>query len=102
MSFYTITDSEKSNLQATPPQQSPPLPDGGRAMGEGTGVRVRAGGAPKAQTFRPRNNPSPPSVRLRADVRPRPPPPRGHDQPGLPEEPRRLRDHARRAGAPGL
>src|SRR4051812_3427877 len=29
---------------ATPLQPSPPLPDGGRAMGEGTGVRFRRAG----------------------------------------------------------
>src|SRR4051794_23953186 len=34
------------HLQAPSPQQGPPLPDGGRAMGEGTGVRFRAGGRP--------------------------------------------------------
>src|SRR3954453_8923183 len=32
---------QKDILQARPPQPSPPLPDGGRAMGEGTGVRFR-------------------------------------------------------------
>src|SRR3954447_10315995 len=31
-------------LSPLPPQPRPPLPDGGRAMGEGTGVRFRAGG----------------------------------------------------------
>src|SRR3954471_3645632 len=36
----------KNTLPAPPPQPRPPLPDGGRAMGEGTGVRFRAGAAP--------------------------------------------------------
>src|SRR5436305_2595405 len=40
-------------LQAPSPQQSPPLPDGGRAMGEGTGVRFRAGGRPRSETYFP-------------------------------------------------
>src|SRR4051812_50105691 len=44
MRFRIITDSDKSNLEAPPLQLSPPLPDGGRAMGEGTGVRFRTGG----------------------------------------------------------
>src|SRR3954471_6282841 len=37
---------QKNILQPTPLQPRPPLPDGGRAMGEGTGVRFRAGGHP--------------------------------------------------------
>src|SRR3954468_15867193 len=36
--------ARKDILRAPSPQPSPPLPDGGRAMGEGTGVRFRAGG----------------------------------------------------------
>src|SRR3954465_9278304 len=35
----------KRVLQTSSLQQGPPLPDGGRAMGEGTGVRFRAGEA---------------------------------------------------------
>src|SRR3954447_21535855 len=36
-------------LSAPPPQQGPPLPVGRRAMGEGTGVRFRAGGEPRPE-----------------------------------------------------
>src|SRR3954462_2200975 len=41
--FYIITVAQQHRLRATPPQPRSPLPDGGRAMGEGTGVRFRAG-----------------------------------------------------------
>src|SRR4051795_2593563 len=44
----------KQILLAPPPQPSPPLPDGGRAMGEGTGVRFRAGGSSEDPPLLPR------------------------------------------------
>src|SRR4051812_8789229 len=42
--------------EAQSPQSRPPLPVGGRAMGEGTGVRFRGGGAllPPLQNEEPR------------------------------------------------
>src|SRR5213082_1791799 len=42
---------QKNLLPATPSQPGPPLPDGGRAMGEGTGVRLRAGGRLRSPPF---------------------------------------------------
>src|SRR4051812_21201527 len=48
----------KQILLAPPLQPSPPLPDGGRAMGEGTGVRFRAGEKPRCDDFSAYNSPA--------------------------------------------
>src|SRR3954452_9040475 len=49
VSFHTITDFENTSYEAPSPQPRSPLPDGGRAMGEGTGVRFRGGGTRELQ-----------------------------------------------------
>src|SRR5512142_2550729 len=63
--------------------KGPPIPDGGRAMGEGTGVRFRGGGAtaalpgpPPARTDKARNR--------QAAAPPKPPPPGGPPRDGRP------------------